>query len=806
MKNSLLKKLALIMAIIMITASFAACGGGESSKSSGASSSSNVSQGSEVSGDDENKSEDGVLSVGYDYFSNKFSPFFWKTAYDNDVAKVTGVYLLDYDREGGMLLNSSKGETVAYDGTDYTYEGIADGEVVQNDDGSVDYNITMRDDIKFSDGTPMTIDDAIFSLYVMLDPTYDGAATLYSMPIVGLDEYRSGVEKLSVMIIMAGRDNTDFTNFTQEQQEAYWAAVDKAGPMFAQDIVDYCVANYEDKLESVGNSEVALGMYGWGFGSPSEDGKTITGSETGTVYDTATVTVEDYWTEILTKYGGETNLQEISDSETANTDLFTFIAEVLGDDAETYDKGISTGDSAANVTGIVKTGDYSMTVTLSQFDATAIYNFQYFVAPLHYYGSADEYDYDNNKFGFTKGDLSGVKSKTTQPLGAGPYVFESFENGVITFTANTNYYKGEPKISTMVFRETTDADKLSGTVSGSFDIANPAMSVSVMKDIKKYNSNGEKDGDVITTELYDFLGYGYIGMNANNVKVGSDKASEESKNLRTAFATIFAAYRDTVINSYYGELASVIQYPMSNTSWASPKPADEGYTTAFSKDIDGNDIYTDIMTDEEKYEAALQAAVGYFKAAGYTYDEASGKFTAAPAGAEMTYEVLIPGDGIGDHPSFGILTAAKEALDTIGITLEINDLSDSSVLWTKTESGTNVMWVAAWGATADPDLYQVYHSTNVVGEGGTDSNHYAIQDETLDQLIISARDSADQTFRKATYKEALDVIIDWAVEVPIYQRQDAFIFSTERVNMDTVTPDITPFYQWFKEIENFELN
>ena len=75
--------------------------------------------------------------------------------------------------------------------------------------------------------------------------------------------------------------------------------------------------------------------------------------------------------------------------------------------------------------------------------------------------------------------------------------------------------------------------------------------------------------------------------------------SEASKNLRKGFATLFSVYRDTVVNSYYGETASIIQYPISNTSWAAPRPADEGYETAFSVDVDGNPIYTDDMTEQE---------------------------------------------------------------------------------------------------------------------------------------------------------------------------------------------------------------
>ena len=71
---------------------------------------------------------------------------------------------------------------------------------------------------------------------------------------------------------------------------------------------------------------------------------------------------------------------------------------------------------------------------------------------------------------------------------------------------------------------------------------------------------------------------------------------------------------------------------------------------------------------------------------------------------------------------------------------------------------------------------------------------------------MKARTSDDQAFRKATYKACLDIIIDWAVEVPIYQRQNCIIFSTERVKMDTVTPDITTFWVWWNDIEKLEMN
>ncbi len=796
MKKSFLKKLSLGLAAVMTVASLSACGKDNTdANTDGANTETGASESTEVS----TSTGADTLVVGKDTFGSKFSPFFATLQYDQDVSDMVTIGLLGSDREGNVVLKGIEGETIAYNGTDYTYTGIADCDVTQNDDGTVVYDFTLRDDIKFSDGEPLTADDVIFSMYVLSDPTYDGAQTFYTLPIKGMEEYRSGMDSLGNVILAAGRDNTDFTNFTEDQMNAYWTALDEEGEKFAQDIVDYCVANYPDYLESVGNSEVALGMFAWGFGDVNDDGTVLTGAGTGTEYNIADLTIADYWTELQAKY--DNDLVTMSETEAAGDDLFT----MLNEDHPEFAQGVTTGDSAANIAGIEKTGDYSLRISMDKFDAVAIYQLGVPVAPLHYYGDTSKYDYDNNMFGFTKGDLSIVKDKTTQPLGAGPYKFDSYDNGVVTFTANENYYKGEPKIKTILFKETPDSDKLTGVASGTFDISDPSMSVDVLKNIKNYNSNGEVTGDVLTTDLVDNLGYGYIGINANMVKVGDDKASEASKDLRKAFATIFAAYRDTVINSYYGEMATVIQYPMSNTSWAAPKPADEGYRIAYSVDADGNSIYTADMTDEQKYEAALQASISFFKAAGYTFDEATGKFTAAPEGAEMTYEVIVPGGGTGDHPAFGILTAAKEALATIGITLEINDPSDSSVWNNALEANTAEMWAGAWGATVDPDMYQVYHSDNSNGNG-TNSNHYSIEDADLDEMIIAARNSADQSYRKATYKECLETILDWGVEIPTYQRQNAVVISTERVNVSTMTPDITTFWGWTNDIEKLEMN
>lgn len=769
MKNAT-KLLALLLAAVMCLGIFAAC---SKTTDGGTSTDTQAQTGSEPAAPAEEK----TLVVGYSPFSQKFSPFFSETAYDQDAYVMTQLSLLSSDRTGAIIYKGIEGETINYNGTDYTYHGPADLTVTENEDGTVFYDFKLRDDLKFSDGEKLTVDDVIFSMYVLCDPLYDGSSTLFAQPIEGMEAYRSGMSSLYNLLVAAGKDNTDFTNFTEDEQKAFWEKSDAAMKALAEDIVAYCAE--AGAIESADDVKGAAAA--WNLTMP-EDAENTIEAFMDTIY-------EAYGNDVLAAIGTE------AASITAD--------DVFADAADYTQKAVKTGDSADSITGIQKIDDYNLRVVMTDVDATAVYQLAISIAPMHYYGEADKYDYDNNKFGFEKGNLDHVRSVTTQPMGAGPYKFIKFENGVINYEANENYYLGAPNTKYVNFLQCLkDDDKLNGVTTGTVDITDPSFSNDTIAAIEDANG-GTLDGDKIVTNTVDNLGYGYIGMCAKVMNVGGDPASDASKALRKAFGTIFAVYRDVAIDTYYGDRASVINYPISNTSWAAPRSTDEGYKVAFSVDAEGKDIYTSDMDADAKYEAAKQAALGFFEKAGYTVED--GKVTAAPEGAKLEYQAWIPADGTGDHPAFQIFTEAKNALADIGITLDIKDLTDSSELWTELRAQSVAIWAAAWGATVDPDMYQIYFSGDDKHDAGGSNYQYAIDDKELNEIILDARSTTDQAARKLMYKEALDIIIDWAVEIPTYQRQNAIIFSPERVNMDTVTPDITTFYGWMSEIEKLEL-
>ena len=115
-----------------------------------------------------------------------------------------------------------------------------------------------------------------------------------------------------------------------------------------------------------------------------------------------------------------------------------------------------------------------------------------------------------------------------------------------------------------------------------------------------------------------------------------------------------------------------------------------------------------------------------------------------------------------------------------------------------------MMWAAAWQSTVDPDMTQVYSSENAHGNG-TNSNHYSVDDPALDELIKEGRGSADTEYRKSVYKDAMNIIMDWGCELPLYQRKDCTVASSERVVIDSIPHDMTPYWGWYAEVETLAL-
>ena len=728
------------------------------------------------------KADDNTLVVSTENIDKNLSPFFSTADGNATLLELTHTKLINLDREGQPVLRGIEGEVRNYRGTDYTYKGIADLEITENRDGTVYYDITIRNDVRFSDGTHMDIDDVIFSLYTYLDPMYDGTSSVSTMmPIAGLEEYRAGIDSRMNLILAAGPDGyTSNKLYTSEQYNTFWNAFWAAGDDFCREIVAYCTeAGYSDNVD-----DVCFEAAAWAYDLP-------TGA-----------TVSDFFRAIVDNWG-----YDISDNginyERAYSSMAELIEKQLGKRFSEFTAGVATEKAVPNISGIQKTGDYSLRIVLEYAEPFAIYALDFPVSPLHYYGDESLYNYESNSFGFPKGDLSKIKSVSSAPMGSGPYVYEGMEGRSALLKANKLYYEGCPKTGSIKLTPMAELEKINGIISDQSDIAKCAYSPEVANMISSANSNGELSGDTITTAKVDYNGYGYVGINAKNVCINTGKGeddygSEASKNLRKAIATIIAVNREKCIDSYYGEGAEVLEYSISDSSWAAPKQGDDGYREAFSTAYNGKNIYTPFMSEAERYEAAKNAALGYLIAAGYTVKD--GKVVSAPAGGELSFYAGSPADGLGDHPAFGILIEAADMLDDIGIELIVTDYADFGAFTNALTNGQIDIFAQAWGLSADPTMMNSFYSYGYYAQ-----NYYHIADAELDALILEENGSTDFAFREAVIRECLDIVADWAIEIPTYQRNDFEIFSTERLNLATLTPDITCYWSWTNDIERLQM-
>ncbi|MDI9508545.1 MAG: ABC transporter substrate-binding protein [Clostridiales bacterium] len=733
--------------------------------------------------------KDVPLVVGYLPFNGNFNPFFAVSTYDMDVVMLTGVSLFTTDRTGGIVFNGIEGETIPYNGVNYTYNGISNIKVDYNKEaGITTYNIKIRDDVKFSDGHVMDADDIIFTFYILADKTYDGNSTLYSQPIIGMQNYRdnsTAAENITVEELFALLENPSIELYDQVSEIIIKPTLEKAYLLISE------LYENEKYIGLTQEHPVQKDLFASLYSLDENYDSYAISDYSQVIEDISSQYGMDYKT-LGSIYAGDDSYFE--------KDVMEIAKKIIINEMNKTGKG----NDVHNIEGIKKISNTEVQVVTKGYDPTSIYQIGgIIVAPLHYYGDEALYDYENNMFGFTRGDLSKIREKTSQPLGAGPYKFIKYENKIVYLEANEHYYKDIPKTKYLQLKETLENDKVVGIEQGTIDITDCSGSKTIFEQIGKINGNGQLSGSKIITSSVDKMGYGYIGINAALVNVSGEPGSEPSKNLRKAIATVLSVYRDVATDTYYGDSASLINYPISNTSWAAPQISDPDYKLAFSDDVDGNPIYTPNMSLIDKYAAALQASLGFFEAAGYTVVD--GKITEAPPGAKMEYEIIIPGGGDGNHPAHMILVEASAALETIGFKLRVTDIADQKILSDKLNAGTQELWCLAWTVSIDPDMYQRYHSSNIVGKGGTSSNYYHLIDPDLDSLIMEARTSDNQSYRKATYKLALDIIMDWAVELPNYQRQNFVIVSTDRINIDTITPDITSYYHWYYEIEKLEL-
>lgn len=421
-----------------------------------------------------------------------------------------------------------------------------------------------------------------------------------------------------------------------------------------------------------------------------------------------------------------------------------------------------------------------LSITINGIDPKAIWSFAYSVAPMHYYSNQETLD---NKVDYPYGVKARDKDffdkvlnspeKNALPVGAGAYRASNkagnasaepsevnsddfWKNKQVYFERNDYFYtlgKGitNAKIRRLIYIEVSENNILNNLITGAIDYGTPSATP----------QNKEKVAQESTLGSIEYMtsGYGYVGINPKYVQ-----------DLEVRQAIMMSFNTESIIGTYYGgSMAEIINRPMSKLSWAYPT---------------GSKAYYEYDSTGLKIEALVESA-GYVKGSDGIYEK---------NGKKLKFKFTIAGDTT-DHPAYSMFLNAQKLLNAHGFEITVG--TDIQAL-KKLSTGGLEVWAAAWTSTIDPDMYQIYHkdskTTNVKNwnyDGilndttGTYDREKEIIGE-LSDLIDAGRETNSKKDRTDIYKEALDKIMELAVEYPTYQRKDLVVYNKDVIDSSTL--------------------
>ena len=787
-----------------------------------------------------------------------FNPFFSTSAYDSSIVGMTQI---------GMLSTDSKGNITYGDNEPTVTKDYIVKETEEGGKKYTTYEFLIKNGIKFSDGHDLTIKDVLFNLYVYLDPSYTGSATVYSTDIVGLKNYRqqqfvtsdsTAFEEQFVSDANVRIDELiEYVTFkytgTKEDERPSDRWTDEEKAQFEKDF-KYVAKTFQKELTTDWNSvdietykkdndftdawQVFMlndgGMNELLLEDPENPGRKYKDANGNYKLDKAAAdefyndsilpyieasslsredAIREYCiSSVFTAYfkttaDGQLDITKTSASnfetivkywQTASTVLDQFTAEAKSD----YFKGSTK--VVPNIEGITthKVTNFNskdlgaehdvLSIKINDVDPKAIYNFSFTVAPMHYYsGTWRGKDYvaafnGTTEFGLEFGEIKfmneviNASNKVGLPVGAGTYKASNASgSGEVTsdtfFNNNMVYYERNPYFETLgsgisnakikyVRYKVVESDQIiNALTNGDIDFGEPSAT---QPNIQAVGNAGLGHVEIATS------GYGYVGLNPRFVP-----------NINVRRAIIKAMNTSLITQNYYqGGLAEIIYRPMSKTNWAYPKDA-----TIYKQD--------DVTY---AYDSTGQEIKQLVEDAGYVFNGTCYEKNIDGFGVDtLNYKLTIAG-GSTDHPAYSMFLNAARILNSVGFDVKV---VTSQIALSDLAAGKLAIWAAAWSSTIDPDMYQVYHmdsqasSTSNWGykqiKAGKNTEAYAVEYQIiteLSDLIDQGRSTTNQNERKGIYARALDKVMEFAVEMPTYQRNDMSAYNKNVLDEGTMTP------------------
>lgn len=784
--------------------------------------------------------ENTTLVLSSEALDGVFNPFYYTTGADGNVIGQTQIGMLSTDKDGNLVCGENE-PCVVYQYTTETVGSLSDYESSGSyDNYYTDYWFAIKNGIKFSNGSDLTIRDVIFNLYVLLDPTYTGSSTLYSTNIQGLaayraqsydeseqegfDEYYETEARLRIDYITQWCDDEDAT---RESLKGYAEEIEQMEGYSILEYIDHAKTLFKEELSSdwttaattlTGESE-----YETKFGF-TETWQVYLAMEGLVTFRTDDDAIKD--TPAAVQWNGFDKLSDYSQEAMTKLVYDYYVGDDLGDD--TYKSGIKAITSggwvtASNLLSYVKAkaieesvGEQKVVPTISgiqpledqttighskliELDGTydvlkirvngvdpkAIYNFSFTVAPMYYYSTPEEvekFDYAAGNVGvpFAGSAFFDRLRKIQVPVGAGPYKAS---------VVNSNVPDDEVPEKADFFRDNTVYYERNNY----FKTVGEGLSNAKIRKLR-YQV-------VSSTQLFDTL-----TGSRRTILYGTPTARQSYiQQLGTMSDSYSYALASTLGYGYIGinageieevEIRRAIMHAF-NPQLCLDYYGDASLASIIYRPMTTNSwvykyAYPGGATPYYAYDSTGQTSAELAAEAGYTLNS-SGKLSKNGKTLKFTFTIAGETD---DHPATAVLRNAADILNRIGFDITVT--TDANALRKLTTGGLQV-WAAAWSSTIDPDMYQVYHKDS----NATSTNNWGYDDiydddkadtyyreiawiDELSEWIDEAREMLDQPTRAEIYERCLDRVMELAVEFPTYQRNDLYVWNNDYLDSNTM--------------------
>ena len=769
-----------------------------------------------------------------------FNPFYSSSATDGTIVGMTQIGMLSSDKDGKVAYGNDE-PCVVLD-----YEAIL---VDENDDGETDktiYRFVLKNDLKFSNGSALTMRDVLFNLYVYLDPAYYGSSTIYSTEILGLQEYRTQTDNKKEQdefnknfdILADNRiyrlyECYDLIKEARENGTNTESLTDAELIAELTELMNQRGKNDPDYLTVVADYELAKEYYL---------------KELKQLYTNCKGTAED-----------EVHTDKNNNKVTLTTDTEAFLLAVgkISWNKEEYKFEYSYGEKSKNwpeEEAIQNVFNSYIPNDLSH----VLYNTQTAYDLLTYFSFLEKQKYFDSKTDKVT-SISGIKyANRTEPVTVKGTVYPTptlDANGAVTdgghevleitidkvdpkaiwnfaFTvAPMYYYSSADEIEKFDYVENfgvafgsiefqdkviKNPDKIGIPVGAGAYRASTSEGNPNNTDAGRFKENNvvyfERNEHFMFPVKIKYVNYQVVPTNLMlealyNGDVHFVEPACKQENITSIDARKSEGFASVALQTNgYGYIGinaekvpslAVRQAIMHaiNTQYA------VDYYTGYS-----DPIYRPMTRASWAYPKETDAAGQYYKfdgtgktsedlvkGAGY---KKNSKGIYQKGNDVLKYTFTIAGD-TADHPAYQSLKAAADILNDHGFDITVK--TDINAL-KKLNDGQLTVWAAAWGAGVDPDMYQVYHIDSTAGStanwgyraikanaGDKYSTELGIV-EALSEKIDLARTTLDTARRTELYAQCLDYVMQLAVELPTYQRSDLFAYNTNIIDVTTMTP------------------